>query len=249
VPTYAQLLACDPHAFTEAGQTYQRMAQGFGKVQQTFSQGMKVLSGEVWTGAARDAVLKKATHLDGGLQASGQETNSTGQALIALGQALQAAQASLRSAIATAHGVGLIVTPDGNVFNPNPVYNHAGNAMLGPVRAMIAAAVAAGTAADTAAAGKIATLAVGKLIATFGSQAGRGGAAVQQIAAVATGQTTVDSPGSAAVVAARAAGLPDFGTLGTVARDAIDKVVKPTGTIGGDSIQAWTERHRGQQQT
>jgi hypothetical protein len=243
MPTYAQLLACNPHAFTEAGQTYQRMAQGFGKVQQTFSQGMKVLSGEVWTGAARDAVLKKGTHLDGGLQASGQETNATGQALIAFGVALQTARASLRTAVATAHGVGLIVTPDGNVFNPNPVYNHAGNAMLGPVRGMIAAAVTAGTTADTAAAGKIATLAAGKLIATFGSQAGKGGQVVQQIAAIATGQTKVDTPGSAAVIAARAAGAPDLGTMGPVVRDTIDEVIKPSGTIGGDSIQAWVRRH------
>jgi hypothetical protein len=249
MPTYAQLMACNPQAFTEAGQTYQRMAQSFGKVQQVFSAGMKVLSSDAWVGAARDAAMKTGTHLDGGLTASGQETNSTGQVLVTLGQALTAAQASLRSAVATAHGVGLIVTPDGNVVNPNPVYNHAGNAMLGPVRAMIAAGVAAGTAADSAAAGKIATLAAGKLVATFGSKGGRGGAVVQQIAAVATGQSTVDTPGSAAITAARAAGLPDFGTMGTVVRDAIDKVVGPTGTIGVDSIQAWTERHRGEQQT
>ena len=243
MPTYAQLLACNPTAFTEAGQTYKRMAEGFGKVQQTFSQGMKLLSGQNWAGAARDAVIKKGTHLDGGLQASGQETNSTAQVLTPLGQALQTAQASLRTAIATAHGVGLIVTPDGNVFNPNPVYNQAGNAMLGPVRGMIAAAVAAGTAADTAAAGKIATLAAGKLIGTFGSQAGRGGQVVQQIASIATGQTKVDTPGSAAVIAARVAGAPDFGTMAPVVRDSIDEVIKPSGTIGGDSIQAWVRRH------
>jgi hypothetical protein len=244
MPTYAQLMACNPHAFTEAGQTYQRMAYGFGRAQQAFSAGMKVLSGSVWTGAGRDAVLKRATHLDGGLTASGDESHSTGQVLITLGQALATAQASLRAAVATAHGVGLIVTPDGTVFNPNPVYNQAGNAMLGPVRAMIAAAVTAGTAADAAATGRIATLAGGKLIATFGSQGGRGAAVVQQIAAVATGQSTVDSPGSAATIAARAAGLPEFGSMEPVVRTAIDKVVNPKGTIGGDSIEAWTERHR-----
>ena len=32
MPSYAQLTACDPHAFIEAGQTYQRMASGFGVV-------------------------------------------------------------------------------------------------------------------------------------------------------------------------------------------------------------------------
>ena len=70
--------------------------------------------------------------------------------------------------MATAHGVGLVVTPSGDVPNPNPVYNQAGNAMLGPVRAMIAAAVAGGTAADAAAAGRIGALAAGKLVTTFG---------------------------------------------------------------------------------
>lgn len=245
MPTYAQLQACNPQAFTEAGQTYQKMAQGFAKVQHAFSTATNVMSGN-WAGAARDMVLKKAGHLFGGLRSSTEESGSTGQVLIALGAALATAQASLRAAVATAHGVGLVVTPDGSVFNPNPVYNHAGNAMLGPVRAMIAAAVAAATAADSSAAAKIGVLAGGKLISTFGASGGTGATAVEQVAAVASGQSRIDGPGSAAVIAARVAGAPDFGSMGPVVRDTIDEVIKPTGTIGGNSIQAWVRRHSGE---
>lgn len=243
MPTYAQLTACDPHAFVEAGQTYQRMAQGFGKVRAAFQKGMSVLDAN-WQGAAKDIVSGKGLHLDGGLGASGQEADSTGQVLMTLGKALATAQTSLRTAVATAHGVGLIVTPDGSVFNPNPVYNQPGNAMLGPVRVMITAAVAAATAADAAAAGKIATLAAGKLIATFGSNGGTGATVVQEIAAVATGQTKVDSPTTAAALAARIAGRADFGHLGDVERAVIDKVVAPTGIIGSERLAAWTARRK-----
>jgi hypothetical protein len=243
MPSYAQLSACDPHAFVEAGQTYQRMAQGFGRVRTAFQQGLAVLDAN-WQGAAKEIMTSRGQHLDGGLTASGQEAGSTGQVLVTLGQALTAAQASLRAAVATAHGVGLIVTPSGDVFNPNPVYNQAGNAMLGPVRAMIAAAVAAATAADAAAAGKIAVLAGGKLIATFGSQGGTAATAVQQIAAVATGQSPVDSPGTAATIAARVAARADFGHLGPVERAVIDQVTAPDGIIGSEGLAAWTARRK-----
>jgi hypothetical protein len=243
MPSYAQLSSCNPHAFVEAGQTYQRMAQGFGRVRAAFQQGMAVLDAN-WQGAAKELMTGRGRHLDGGLTASGQEADSTGQVLITLGQALTTAQTSLKAAVATAHGVGLIVTPSGDVFNPNPVYNQAGNAMLGPVRAMITAAVAAATAADTAAAGKIGVLAGGKLIATFGSQGGKAAAAVQQVAAVATGQTPVDSPSTAATIAARIAAQADFGHLGPVERAVIDRVTAPDGIIGSEGLAAWTARRK-----
>lgn len=243
MPSYAQLQACNPHAFVEAGQTYQRMAQGFARVRSAFQQGMAVLDGN-WQGVAKQVMSARGKHLDGGLVASGQEADSTGQVLVTLGQALVAAQGSLRAAVATAHGVGLIVTPDGSVFNPNPVHNQAGNAMLGPVKAMIAAAVAAATAADTAAAGKIGVLAAGKLVTTFGSSGGTGATVVQEVAAVATGQTRVDSPSTAATLAARVAARADFGHLGEVERAVIDQVVAPTGIIGSEGLAAWTARRR-----
>ena len=243
MPSYAQLSACNPHAFVEAGQTYQRMAQGFGRVRTAFQQGMAVLDAN-WQGAAKDVMTGRGQHLDGGLTASGQEADSTGQVLVTLGQALTTAQTSLKAAVATAHGVGLIVTPSGDVFNPNPVYNQAGNAMLGPVRAMIGAAVAAAPAADAAAAGKIGVLAGGKLIATFGSQGGKAATVVQQIAAVATGQTPVDSPSTAATIAARVAGQADFGHLGPVERAVIDQVTAPDGIIGSEGLAAWTARRK-----
>ena len=243
MPSYAQLSACDPHAFVEAGRTYQRMAQGFGRVRAAFQQGMAVLDAN-WQGAAKELMTSRGEHLDGGLTASGQEADSTGQVLVTLGQALATAQTSLRAAVATAHGVGLIVTPTGDVFNPDPVYNQPGNAMLGPVRATIAAAVAAATAADAAAAGKIAVLAGGKLIATFGSQGGRAATVVQQIASVATGQTPVDGPGTAATIAARVAAQADFGHLGPVERAVIDQVTAPDGIIGSEGLAAWTARRK-----
>jgi hypothetical protein len=243
VPSYAQLAACNPHAFIEAGQTYQRMAQGFGRVRAAFQKGMQVLDAN-WQGAAKDVVTGKGRHLDDGLVASGQETDSTGQVLITLGNALTTAQTSLRAAVATAHGVGLVVTPDGTVFNPNPVYNQPGNAMLGPVRTMIAAAVAAATAADAAAAGKIGVLAGGKLIATFGSQGGNAAAVVQQVAGLATGETRIESPTDAAKYAARLAGEADIGHLGTVERDVIDTVTAPNGIIGSEGLAEWTARRK-----
>jgi hypothetical protein len=243
MPSYTQLTTCNPHAFIEAGQTYQRMAQGFARVRAAFQQGMAVLDAN-WQGAAKEIMTNRGTHLDGGLVASGQEADSTGQVLVTLGQALGTAQTALRAAVATAHGVGLIVTPSGDVFNPNPVYNQPGNAMLGPVRAMILAAVAAATAADAAAAGKIGALAAGKLIATFGSQGGKAATVVQEIASVATGQTTVDSPGTAATLAARVASRADFGHLGPVERAVIDRVTAPNGIIGSEGLAAWTARRK-----
>ena len=243
MPSYAQLTACNPAAFVEAGQTYQRMAQGFARVRGVFQQGMAVLDGN-WQGAAKQLMSARGTHLDGGLVASGQEADSTGQVLMTLGKALATAQTSLRAAVTTAHGVGLIVTPDGSVFNPNPVHNQPGNAMIAPVRAMIAAAVAAATAADAAAAGKIGMLAAGKLITTFGSQGGQAATVVQEIAAVATGQTKVDSPATAVTLAARVAARADFGHLGEVERAVIDRVTAPTGIIGSEGLAAWTARRK-----
>lgn len=243
MPTYAQLQACNPQAFTEAGQTYQRMSQGFARVRAAFQQGLAVLDAN-WQGAAKEIVASRGRHLDGGLVASGQEADSTAQVLMTLGTALTAAKVSLGTAVTTAHGVGLVVTPDGSVFNPNPVYNQAGNAMLGPVRAMITAAVAAGTAADTAAAGRIATLAAGKLIVTFGSKGGAAPAIIQEVAAVATGQTATDGPDTAAVIAARVASRADFGSLGPVERAVIDQVIAPDGIIGSEGLAEWTRRQK-----
>jgi hypothetical protein len=100
MPSYAQLTACDPHAFIEAGQTYQRMAAGFGRVRTVFQRGMAVLDAN-WQGTAKDLVTGRGLHLDGGLAASGQEADSTGQVLVTLGHALVTAQASLRAAVAT----------------------------------------------------------------------------------------------------------------------------------------------------
>jgi hypothetical protein len=174
--------------------------------------------------------------------ASGQEADQTGQVLVSLGHALATAQASLRTAVATAHGVGLVVTPSGDVINPNPVYNQAGNAMLGPVRAMIAAAVAGGTAADAAAAGRIGALAAGKLVTTFGPGGGQPAAVLQAVADVATGQSPVDGPRTAAVIAARVAARPELGTLGPVDRRKIDEVLGPAGVIGAAGLADWLAR-------
>ena len=244
MPSYAQLTACNPQAFIEAGQTYQRMAKGFARVRAAFGKGMAVLDAN-WQGAAKDIVTGRGLHLDGGLVAGGQEADSTGQVLLTFGHALVTAQTSLRAAVATAHGVGLIVTPTGDVFNPNPVYNQPGNAMLGPVRAMITAAVAAATAADAAAAGKIGALAAGKLITTFGSDGGKAAAIVQEIAPIATGGTKVDGPGTAATIAARVASRADFGHLGPVEREVIDRVTAPAGIIGSEGLAEWTRRQQG----
>lgn len=243
MPTYAQLQACNPQAFVEAGQTYQRMSQGFAKVRAAFGQGMAVLDGN-WQGAAKELMSARGKHLDGGLTASSQEADQTGQVLMTLGKALAAAQVSLKTAVATATGVGLIVTPDGSVVNPNPVFNHAGNAMLGPVKAMITAAVAAGTAADSAAAGKIGMLAAGKLIATFGSQGGQAATVVQEVAAIATGTQQPGGRSTAETIAARVAARADFGSLGPVERAVIDQVIAPTGIIGSEGLAAWTARRR-----
>lgn len=243
MPSYAQLVACNPQAFVDAGTTYQRMAQGFGRVRAAFQQGMAVLDAN-WVGAAKDLMTGRGRHLDGGLVASGQESDQTGQVLITLGQALATAQASLRAAVATAHGVGLIVTPSGDVFNPNPVYNQAGNAMLGPVRAMIAAAVAAGTAADATAAGRIGVLAGGKLVSTFGSGGGQSATVLPAVAEIATGQSPVDGPRTAAAIAARVAARPGFGRLGPVDRREIDEVLGPVGVIGAAGLAEWTARRR-----
>lgn len=77
-------------------------------------------------------------------------------------------------------------------------------------------------------------LAGGKLIATFGSQGGRAATVVQQVASVATGQTPVDSPGTAAAIAGRIASRADFGHLGPVERAGIDRVIAPDGIIGSE---------------
>jgi hypothetical protein len=52
MPSYAQRSACDPHAFIEAGQTYQRMAQGFGRVRAAFRRGLAVLDAN-WQGCGQ----------------------------------------------------------------------------------------------------------------------------------------------------------------------------------------------------
>src|ERR1700750_2684782 len=102
MPSYAQLTACNPQAFIEAGQTYQRMAAGFGRVRAAFGTAMAVL-GANWQGAAKDVATDRGLHLDGGLAAGGQEADSTGTVLLTLGHALVTAQTSLRAAVATAH--------------------------------------------------------------------------------------------------------------------------------------------------
>jgi hypothetical protein len=117
MPSYAQLTTCNPQAFIEAGQTYQRMAAGFGRVRATFGTAMAVLDAN-WQGAAKDVVTGRGLHLDGGLAAGGQEADLTGTVLLTLGHALVTAQTSLRAAVATAHGVGLIVTPTGTCSTP-----------------------------------------------------------------------------------------------------------------------------------
>jgi hypothetical protein len=201
MPSYVQLTACNPQAFIEAGQTYQRMAAGFGRVRAAFQQGMAVLDGN-WQGAAKDVVTGRGRHPDGGLVAGGQEADSTGQVLLTLGHALVTAQTSLR------------------------------------------AAVAAATAADAAAAGKIGALAAGRLIATFGSGGGKAAAIAQEVASIPTGETKVASPGTAATIAARVASRADFGRLGPVERDVIDRVTAPTGIIGSEGLAEWTRRQK-----
>jgi hypothetical protein len=107
---------------------------------------------------------------------------------------------------------------------------------------MIAAAVVAGTAADSAAAGRIAVLAGGKLVSTFGSGGGRTAAVLQEVAAVATAQSAGAGPRAAEVIAARLARQADFGSLGPVDRREIDEILGPTGVIGAAGLSTWLAR-------
>jgi hypothetical protein len=206
MPSYAQLMACMPQTFVQAGETYRRMAEGFGRVQSIFERGMRVLDCDVWSGVAKQQANQRAGQLRGGLAAGGNEANKTGQVLVTLGHALQAAQTQLRTAVATATGAGLIVTPDGNVINPNPAFNHVGNAMIGPVRAMITAAVVQATAADTAAAGQIARLAVGELVSTFGG--GKAATVARSMPGIGTAPTTPRTPPFVPPAGTHPAGTP-----------------------------------------
>jgi hypothetical protein len=68
---------------------------------------------------------------------------------------------------------------------------------------------------------------------------------VQEVAAVATGRTTVDGPRTAATIAALVAARADFGHLGPVEREVIDRVTAPSGVIGSEGLAEWTRRQQG----
>ncbi|HST63836.1 MAG TPA: hypothetical protein VLM05_01495, partial [Mycobacteriales bacterium] len=78
----------------------------------------------------------------------------------------------------------------------------------------------------------------------FGSKGGQAATVVQEIASVATGHTPVDSPSTAATIAARVAARADFGHLGPVERAVIDQVTAPDGIIGSEGLAAWTARRK-----
>jgi hypothetical protein len=67
---------------------------------------------------------------------------------------------------------------------------------------------------------------------------------VQQVAPIATGETNVDGPGTAATIAARIASRADIGHLGPVEREIIDRVTAPTGIIGSEGLAEWTRRQK-----
>ncbi len=175
--SFQQLMACQPQRFTEAGQTYRRMAEGFGRVEGIFRQATRVISGTTqWSGAAQRQALDRANTLGKGLQAGGQETNSAGTALTTLGTALTAAQTALRAAVAEALTGPLIMTPDGQTVIPPWAYSWPAcvaelprlQALKAVVDVQIRAALTAATTADLTAAGAIGTLAVGQLVKDFG---------------------------------------------------------------------------------
>jgi hypothetical protein len=60
-----------------------------------------------------------------------------------------------------------------------------------------------------------------------------------------TGESKVDGPGTAATIAARVASRADFGHLGPVEREVIDRVNAPTGIIGSEGLAEWTRRQQG----
>ncbi len=122
--SFQQLLSCQPQKFNEAGQTYRRMAEGFGKVESVFRQANQVISGTAdWSSIAQQAAIKRAGTLTRGLQASGQETNTAGTVLTTLGTALIGAQTALRAAVAEAMTGPLIMTPDGQTIIPPWAYS------------------------------------------------------------------------------------------------------------------------------
>ena len=176
--SFQQLLSCQPQKFNEAGQTYRRMAEGFGKVESVFRQANQVISGTAdWSSIAQQAAIKRAGTLTRGLQASGQETNTAGTVLTTLGTALIGAQTALRAAVAEAMTGPLIMTPDGQTIIPPWAYSWPAcveelprlQALKAAVDVQIRAALTTATAADMTAAGAIAKLAVGQLIKDFGS--------------------------------------------------------------------------------
>jgi hypothetical protein len=175
---FQQLMSCQPQKFSEAGQTYRRMAEGFGKVEGVFRQANQIISGTPdWTSMAQQAALQRSNTLTKGLQAGGQETNAAGTALTTLGTALTAAQTALRAAVAEAMTGPLVMTPDGQTIIPPWAYSWPAcveelprlQALKTVVDVQIKAALTSATAADMTAAGVIAKLAVGQLIKDFGS--------------------------------------------------------------------------------
>jgi hypothetical protein len=176
--SFQQLMKCQPQKFNEAGQTYRRMAEGFGKVEGVFQAANKILSNSTdWVGMAQKQALSRSDKLTKGLKASGQETNTAGTVLTTLGTALTAAQTTLRAAVAQAMTGPLIMTPEGQTIIPPWAYSWPAcveelprlNALKAVVDVQIRAALTTATAADMTAAGAIAKLAVGQLIKDFGS--------------------------------------------------------------------------------
>ena len=175
--SFSQLMQCQPQKFNEAGQTYRRMAEGFGKVEGVFQAANKILSNNTdWVGMAQKQAQNRSETLTKGLKASGQETNTAGTVLTTLGTALTAAQTALRAAVAEAMTGPLIMTPEGQTIIPPWAYSWPAcveelprlNALKAVVDVQIRAALTSATAADMTAAGAIAKLAVGQLIKDFG---------------------------------------------------------------------------------
>jgi Transglycosylase SLT domain len=176
--SFQQLMHCQPQKFSEAGQTYRRMAEGFGKVEGVLKQANAVLSNNTdWVGIAQKQALNRSTTLTKGIQAGGQETNAAGTALTTLGTALTTAQTALRAAVAEAMTGPLIMTPEGQTIIPPWAYVYPASveelprlkALKAIVDVQIKAALTSATAADMAAAAAIAKLAIGQLIKDFGS--------------------------------------------------------------------------------
>ncbi|MBI3687193.1 MAG: hypothetical protein HY241_07610 [Actinobacteria bacterium] len=253
---YEQLMQCRPDGFSHAGETYQKMATGFGQVMSTLQKVNQVVSAaEHWQGTAQKLAVERSGKLASGVQSTGQETAAAGKALITFGRALHAAQAQLRAAVAEARAAQLIVLPSGDTMIPGWAYTYPANISVLPamqavklvVDAQIKLALMEATAADMACAGVIGKLAAGKLIQEFGSSktarvAASGAAVVSAVEGLAktleqiNGADGAGSTGGQSVAPAQPATRTGQPVSGLIGSSALATVLGALG-VGGSGTQ------------